>query len=201
MTPTTADASEQLPQFRCGLAARWLPRAMAAAILVTAMLASWRIDERVSQTVWGYARHAVVLAGALAALGLLRQGGEVRVDVRLEEGRLEFVHGARATSLRLADIDSLRYAPPFSVTRHWLPATVLLDRWGKVWRLSALLVDGGELIRGLLERAARNDLSSWAEVHRLEARMGRAGQRVVIGYAVAAALILAAGLFYFGAPA
>jgi hypothetical protein len=77
----------------------------------------------------------------------------------------------------------------------------LLDRFDQLWRVPALLVDGRIWLERLLEHAGRDDLRAYADAHDLGARMERAGQRTVLGYSVAAAILVAAALFYlFGRP-
>jgi len=194
---SSGSASTSARLFRCGAAARWLPRCLAAAILVGALLASYRVGPKAHAAGWSYAGPLVVVAGAAAALWILRKGAELRTGlVPVEEG-LEFVDGRRRTLLRWKEIDSLSYAPPFSTGRYWLPAAVLGDRDGRGWRISALTSDGTELIGELLRRASRSDLDAWADALQLDRRMARPGRSVLCGYAVAAAVLSAALGFYF----
>jgi hypothetical protein len=186
--------------YRCARAARWLPRVLAGSVLAAAMLASFRIDPRVDAMGWGPVRTFVVLGGAVVALLILRKGAEVRTVVELDGEAVTFRQGGREASLPHRDLDSLEYAPPLSASRHWLPAAVLVDRWGKAWRLSAVLERGDRLIERLAAVTGRSDLESWIEALRLRRRMGRAGRLCLIGY-LAAAAILAGGLvFYLTAP-
>jgi hypothetical protein len=182
--------------YRCGAAARWLPRCLAAAILGGALLASYRFGPKTVQAGWTYAGPLVVIAGAAAGLWILRKGAELRIGLILSEGGLEFVDGGRRTLLRWQEIDSLSYAPPFSSGRYWLPATVLGDRDGRGWRISALMADGESLIGELLRRAGRSDLDAWADALQLERRMARPGLSIVGGYAAASVVLVAALWFY-----
>lgn len=183
-------------EFRCGLAARWLPRVLAAAVLVAAVLAAFRVDPAEVLTASRYLRRGVALFGALAALWIVKKGAEVRTAVGIRGDQLVFRVGARSYELLIRDLERLEYETPFAVTRTWLPALVLRDRFGQPWRVSALISDGGTLIAELLRRTGRSDLATWSETLRLPRKMGQAGVRVAIGYA-AAATIVAVGVAYY----
>ena len=77
---------------------------------------------------------------------------------------------------------------------------MLIDRWGKAWRLSALLDGGDRLIDELLAITGRSDLASWVEVLRWRRRLGRARQLCAVGYTAAAMLLVAAIVFYLTGP-
>lgn len=192
----SADATE----YRCPAAARWLPRVLAGAVLAAAMIASFRIDPRANAMGWGPVRTFVVIGGAVAALLVLRKGAEVRTRVRLDEEGLTLLHGSRTAYLPFRELDSVEYSAPFSASRHWLPAAVLVDRWGKGWRLCALLDGGERLIDRLVAVTGRSDLESWVEVLSLRRRMGRAGKLCAVGYLAAAAIVAAALVFYLTGP-
>ena len=191
---SAAPASEG-PVYRTATAARWLPRIFAGSLLLAAMLGSYRIGPEAARG-WRYARPAVVVFGAILALGVLRKGGEVRTAVGLDEEAVVFHAGSRELRLHYRDIASIHYAPPFSASRFWLPATVLVDRFGTAYRLSALLEDGDRLLDDLLRRCDRNSLDSWAEALQLRRRMGRPATIAAIGYAASAGILVAAVLFY-----
>jgi hypothetical protein len=183
-------------RFGCPLPALWLPRLLAAVVLVAALLASYRIGTGLS--VSGFpARHVVVLLGAAIALWIVRQAGELRTEVRLTVDALVFARGARESRLRLEEIQSLSYDPPFAVQGLWLPAAALIDRDGRRWRLSAMLAGGDRLIGQLLRRTGRHDLEVWAETHHLRRRMGRTVLRQAAGYLVVSVVLAAALVFYF----
>ena len=192
----SAVAAQDEPSFyRCGLAARWLPRALAAAVLVAAVLAAFRFDPHEVLSASRYLRNFLAVLGGALALWIVRKGGEVRTMFAVLDDELLIRHGMREYSLRLEDLDRLAYETPFAQSRTWLPALVLRDRFGQSWRVSAFLDGGGQFLEELLLRTGRSDLRSWAETLRLEEIMARAGRRVLIGYAASAA-ILAAGLLY-----
>ena len=182
--------------FRCGLAARWLPRVLAAAVLVAAVLAAFRFDPHEVLSASKYLRNLVAVLGGVLALWIVRKGGEVRTAFAIGEDELLVRHGAREYSLRLEDLDRLAYETPFAQSRTWLPALVLRDRFGQAWRVPALLSEGDRFIEELLAGTGRNDLRAWSETLRLDEVMARAGRRVLIGY-LAAAAVLAAGLVYY----
>ena len=189
------DETEPERFYRCGVAARWLPRTIAAAVLATAMLSAFRIDAT-SQALAPTVQQFVVFAGALVALGVARKGSEVRCVFGLTRDALTVGVGSRNLRLGLAEIQRLDYAAPFAGSTSWLPAAVLVDRDGRVWRVPALIDGGDQLFSELLRRAERHDLDSWADVCHIVPRMGRYRLRIRIGYAVAAA-ILVVGVGYY----
>lgn len=182
--------------YGCGAAARWLPRALAAAVLMTAMFGVFRIDDT-GDALLPTVRRFIVVAGALLALSVARKGSEVRCKFGLTGEALTVVVGSRHYRLELADVGRLDYAAPFAGSLNWLPAAVLIDKDGRSWRVPALVRDGDELFAELLRRANRHDLDSWAEVYRIVPRMGRYTFRIRLGYAVAAAIALVGLGYYF----
>ncbi len=185
--------------YRCGAAARWLPRTLAGSLLGAALIATRRVDpELVISGSRGF-RTAVVVLAAILALWILRRGSEVRLRIEVTDGSdLLFQLGAQRFTLRLRDVDALRYDAPFGVSRSWLPATVLIDREGREWRLPGLLDAGDRLVDDVLRGTEQPNLEAWAQALRIRSRMRRGSQRVRIGYATAAA-IFAAGVLYYGA--
>ena len=73
---------------------------------------------------------------------------------------------------------------------------MLRDRFGQPWRVSAFLDHGDRFLEQLLERTDRSDLRAWAETLNLGARLGRSRRRVIIGYAAAAAFLVAGVVYY-----
>ena len=120
--------------YGCGAAARWLPRALAAAVLMTAMFGVFRIDGT-GDALLPTVRRLVVVAGALLALGVARKGSEVRCKFGLTREALTVVVGSRHYRLELADVRRLDYAAPFAGSLNWLPAAVLVDKDGRSWRV------------------------------------------------------------------
>jgi hypothetical protein len=182
--------------FRCGAAARWLPRTLGSVVLAAATMAAFRMDPHGFLLSSTYIRNGVVLAGALAALFIVRLGAEVRTTVEVGETGLLFSHGARSHPLSYDNISRLGYAAPFAATRNWLPAMLLFDKDRGCWRLLSMIRDGDRLLRMMLERSGRADLVAWAESLTLERRMAGSARRVIIGYIISAA-VLAAGLLYY----
>ncbi len=187
--------ADEVSFYRCGPAARWLPRALAAAVLAAAVLAAFRFDPYETLSASKYLRTLVAVLGAVLALWIVRTGGEVRTTFAVGDGELLLRHGPREYALRLEDLERLAYETPFAQSRTWLPALVLRDRFGQSWRVSAFLDGGDRFLEELLARTGHSDLRSWAETLRLGEIMARSGRRVLIGYAASAA-ILAAGLVY-----
>lgn len=182
-------------RFRCGPLARWLPRALAGAMLVAALLAGQRIEHRGG--VGAQAQLLIVAAGAILALWVLRQGSEVRVEVEVDDRGLVFIRGAHRSALSFSAIEGLTWAPSFSLSRTWVPGCVLLDAEGRHWRLCALLHHGDRLVEELLRRAGRDDLAIWAAERFVVRHMARTGIFVVLGYAAAATTLVLALSFYW----
>ncbi len=191
-----ADTSQARAAYRCGAAARWLPRALAGSLLAAALVATNRVDpEFVVSGSRGF-RTAVIVLAAILAVWILRQGSEVRLRIEMDDRDLVFESGAQQSTLRLVDVESLRYDAPFGVSRYWLPATVLIDREGREWRLPALLEAGDRLVEEILQRCGKQDLETWAQALRIRSRMSRGDSRVRLGYATAAAILGAALVYY-----
>ncbi len=183
------------PVFRCSAAARWLPRTLAAAVLVSAMILSMRIYAGVAGSGWSHSRTFVILVGAAVALMIVRAGGMVRVELSLLDEALHLRVGKYERELPYELIVSLGYDTPFVKPREWLPAMVLIDRFNKAWRIPALLVDGDRFVTQLTAAAGRDDLRSFASAHDLVRKMRATRSRLVVGYSVAAALVLVSWLF------
>ncbi|NIL99756.1 MAG: hypothetical protein GTN89_02100 [Acidobacteria bacterium] len=181
--------------YRCSDAARWLPRILAASALVAAMILSVRIYAGVAGSGWSHSRTFVILVGAAVALMIVRAGGMVRAEYRLLDEALHIRVGKHERELPYEMIVSLSYETPFVKPKEWLPAMVLIDRFDKVWRIPAFLVDGDRFVTELTEAAGRDDLRSFASAHGLTTKMAATRGRLMIGYSVAAALVLAAWLF------
>ena len=163
---------------------------------MAALISGQKIAAPATAAGMGLVRPAVALVGGILALAIVRKGGEVRLEVAVRAGSLRLSLGGRHVDLPFDQIASLGWASPFSGSRHWLPAAVVVDRAGRLWRLSGVLEDGDRLIAELLAAADRNDLQAWSESLGLAPRMARSGPRIVVGYAVAAAVTAAALGFY-----
>jgi len=183
-------------RFSCGSAARWLPRALAGAVLVVAMFTVARLQAE--PAVYGVRTFRMVLlvAAAAAALWIVRKGGEVRLIVSVAEDRVDFELGSRSAGVAYEEIDAVGYEAPFGPSRSWLPAAVLLDRQGRVWRLSGLLSDGERLVDEFVGRCGREDLAAWIDAQGIRSKMGRAALRIRIGYAVVL-VVISAGLGFY----
>ena len=72
----------------------------------------------------------------------------------------------------------------------------LLDRQGRVWRLSGLLSDGERLVDEFVGRCGREDLAAWIDAQGIRSKMGRAALRIRIGYAVVL-VVISAGLGFY----
>ncbi len=179
--------------YRCNLAARWLPRVLAAAILIGALVAGYRLAD----TAMG-ARFRFVLVGsaALIALFVVRAGAEVRLAIRPQAEGLAFRLGRARSLLRYDRIDSLRFEGPFASGLRWIPTVVLISNRGDSWRIPALIADGEGLIDDLIRLSGREDLASWVDALGLKQRFRRVRSTLLAGYGAAAAIAAAGIVFY-----
>jgi len=182
--------------FRCGAAARWLPRVLAGSVLATAMFVAMRPGPASAVLGAREFRAGLVIMAGVVALWVVRKGGEVRIEVGLGRNGLVLSRGPHRTELAYDEIDGLRYEAPFGTSKSWLPAVVLTDRRGAAWRLSSLLDRGGDLIDDLLQLSGRQDLHAWADALRIRRRMAGSGRRVGLGYGGACVVLLAGVIFY-----
>jgi hypothetical protein len=169
-----------------------LPRTLAAAALISATILSARIDAAVVDAGWSHSRTLVILIGAACALVIVRSGGMVRAEFSLAAEALRLRIGKYKRELPYEQIVSLSYETPFVKPREWLPALVLIDRFGQRWRVPALLDDGERFVSELTAAAGRDDLRSFASAHNLSTRMAATRGRLVWGYMIALAMIVAA---------
>jgi hypothetical protein len=183
-------------EYCCSAAARWLPRILAASLLAAGLLAAFHFERRPNVPYASQFEAFLVLVGGVLAFWVVKAGAEVRLRLRFEDGRLWFSYGGRSAALELRDIERFEYAAPFVAGRRWLAAAQIIDRGGAVWRVPALLANGGEWLDELLRRTGRSDLDAWAEALNLRERMSRAGRHLAIGYGVALGLIAVATVFY-----
>jgi hypothetical protein len=172
------------PTYRCGSAARWLPRSLGGAVLLVMLLVAF--DDRGSTgAVEGGVRRFLGFAGAVVALWIVRSGAELHATFRLIDRALVIARGRAESRLDLDAIERLDFAPAFSRPGIWVSAAVLVDRAGVGWRVPALLDGGAVFVRELVERAGRQDLRSWAEERDLARRMGRTRMRLWVGHGIA----------------
>lgn len=177
--------------YGCGVAARWLPRSLGASILVAALFVAYGVQGAAGAA---YMKQAVVMLGAVLAIGVVRGGVEVRRTIRIFGSGLRLEYRGTGLDLPFEEIERLGYAPMFTDLRRWIPAATVLDRHGREWRLPALVDDGDRMIREIVQRSGRHDLDAWDEALDLSRRMARGGRMVVVGFAVSAG-ILVAGMF------
>lgn len=183
-------------RWAAGPAARWLPRALAASLLTAGLLAAFRFDEHGNLPFARGIQGVIVVAGAALGLWVLRAGAESRVVAVLEPRRLLLEHGGHVAGVEFHEMRRLEFEWPLAASRRLWPATVVVDRFGRSWRLPAVLRHGDALIAELLRRSARDDLRTWAETLRVERRMRLGPWIVVLGYGLAGSTLLAALVFY-----
>jgi hypothetical protein len=193
---TERDGSDGATIYRCGVAARWLPRALAGSVLVAAMLLALRLLPASGVPGAREFRAGLVVLAAVAALWVVRKGGEARIEVGVGPMGLFLFRGPHRTDLSFEEVDGLRYEAPFGPSKSWVPAAVLTDRRGTAWRMSGFLEHGDDLIDELLELSGREDLRAWADALGIRRRMAGASRRVGLGYGISAIVLLSGLTFY-----
>jgi hypothetical protein len=192
MTETPEPNPEAERQYRCSIAAVWLPRILAASLLVSGLFAAREIDPAGVVPFSGPVRTVIVIAAAAGALWLVRGGSEVRLRVAVDSTHLTFSAGRHSRKLPIADVRALDFVSAFGTRTRWMPAVVIADRHGGRWRVPAVLREGSQLVETIVERSEREELRAWAEARRLHRRIARAAYLVPVGYVVALALPLLA---------
>lgn len=187
--------SPELQSYRCGAAARWLPRVSAAAVLLAGLLASFRFQAWDSNPGGSPLRMFLVVVVGAMALWILRSAAEVRIRVDLDDQRLQLSYGSQSSGITLQQIERFEFDHPMTASRRLLPATVVVDDKGRAWRLPVVLDSGAELIEAIIERTGREDLEAWADSLSLRQRMNRSSLVTGIGYACVALIL--AGAFWF----
>lgn len=184
-------------------AARWLPRVLAGSVLAAAMIGARGMDPENVVSGSDTARLLVTVFGAALAWWLVRTGGEARVSVRAGDDGVEFRAGSHRRVLEYRDMTAVRFQVPFEARWRWLPALVLVDRFGAGWRVPAFIERGPELLRRILERCPAEEAVRWAEARRVDRSLERSRRFVPIGYVVAVVVLAAALIrtYAFGAGA
>jgi len=182
--------------YGCSGAALWLPRVLAAAVIVASMLGAFRLELSPGASFSKPIQGGVIVVGAFLGLWILRAGSEVRIRMHLDGPRLFFSSGRQSAALEVDSIVRLGYEAPLGASRRLFPAAVLIEKNGRPWRLPVLLDRGAALIDDLLERSGRSDLVSWAESLRLRQRMERRRTVLVVGYSLSGLIVAAGWLFY-----
>lgn len=182
-------------EYRCGTLARALPRLLAAAALLAGFLVAARF-EGVRVPFLPAFRTALVLGAAVAALWILRRGGALRMTFVLDGRRLRQRLGRREVAVELRDLRRIRWAPPLSARSSWVPAVVLVDRSGREVVLPSFVENAPRLLEETIRGADRHDLAAWSRELALPRRLARGRVHIVLGYALAAGLVLGAVSFY-----
>jgi hypothetical protein len=181
--------------YRCSAAARWLPRTVAATVVLATLFVTGRFEGAPGVVGSPRLRMALWIGAGLFALWVLRKGAELRLRCWLTGDSLVFDYGTKPNSLPFGEIESLKFAPPFSWRRSWIAATVIQDRRGQAWRLPVALVDGDLLVNELVTRSGREDLAAWVDALNVLPRMRRGRLHPFLAYAIAAAVAAAAIVF------
>jgi hypothetical protein len=191
-------AGNGVSRYTSGLAARWLPRLLAGAVLAASMVLAMRYESTVNGDFVRLLRAVIMSMGGMVALWIVRSGAEVRLVVELNSQQLRFGIGPESPVLSYAAIDRLTFQTPFAGSWRWLPAVTLLDDQARSWRLPCTLENGAALIEQLVRFSGRSDLESWADTLTLRGRMSRPGLIVASGYLLAAGIMTGSILYYFG---
>ncbi len=178
--------------WRCPTSVRWLPRALAGAVLAAGVISARTLDRTADPVLASRVGLLVTLAAAALAWLVVRTGGIVRLEIRLGEDAVEVSGGRRERALEYRDVVALDFAAPMTAGRRWVPALTLLDRFDQTWPLPAWVDDPRALLRGILEHAGRTDLEVWAEARRIGDRLERAHRALWLFWALVPALPVAA---------
>ncbi len=182
-------------EHRCSRGGIWLPRVLAGAVLVAAIIASRTMDPDQLFASSRIYRSLVIILGGIIALWILKDGGIVRWSVRAGETGLLFRSGRKENLLEYRDIVHIDYHLPFSDGRHWLTALVLTDRLNGHWRIPSFIEDGKGLLSELLRQADRNELNAWSDARRIPGRIGRGAGSLGLWYGLSG-MVLVFGLLF-----
>jgi hypothetical protein len=170
-----------------------MPRLLGGAVLAAAAIVHWSLAPYGAFS--GMVKGVLVVVAAAAALWLVRAGSEARMEIAVETDRIRLGARGRFVDLSLCDIEAIDYDPPFSSSRRWLPAIVLVDRRGRRWRIPASIEGGAAMVGEIVERSGQDRLRSWAQARRVDRKMALSGWFTAAGYSAAAGLVVAATIF------
>lgn len=179
--PPSSDAPLARPtRYTCSNATRWLPHALAAAILAAGLAL-------VADAPQGSLRRpAGWVGGAIVAWWVLRSGRVLRRHVRVDRDGLVVGDGASERTLELRDLATVRFEFPFEAGRQWVPLLAVVDRFERRWAIPAALVDGERFLAELVEACDREDLRTWTAARAIGPAMATAKRWTArVGYAVA----------------
>ncbi len=174
---------------RSPCAAVWMPRVLAAAVLAAGTSAVLQEPGRLG--IAGGLRALVWIAAAGTAVWIWRGGRDARAGVTLRRDCLVFGGGARRLELPAADLEGVDLEPAFASLGRWFPAVILVDRFGRRWRLPVTLERAEELVERFIEAAGRDDVRAWYGARAVARRLRRQRWIVPLGYVCAAGLIVA----------
>jgi hypothetical protein len=170
-----------------------MPRVLGGAVLAAAAIVHLSLEPHAVFS--GTVKGVLVVAAAAGALWLVRAGSEARMEVAVEADRIKLGGRGRYVELAIREIEALDYDPPFSSTRRWLPALVLIDRRDRRWRIPASIEGGEAMVGEIVERSGQDRLRAWADARRIVPRMAASRWFTAAGYAAAVGLVVAAAVF------
>ena len=176
--------------FRCPVAARWLPHALAAAVLAALTIVSQPGDSDPSRS--SFLRPIVIVVGAGLGLWVLRRGAVLRRQVTLGAAGMSIALGRRERTLEYRDVASIDARIPFEASWQWVPTVVVVDVFEHSWEIPMAIDDGPRLLETFLDRCDRDDLRVWADARSIRRRLSRGPRFVPIAYAVAVLLVVGA---------
>ncbi|MBZ5640414.1 MAG: hypothetical protein LAO51_16860 [Acidobacteriia bacterium] len=190
----TSAQGEPAPEttFRSSRSARWLPFALASAMVVAALILAARIDAAGRVPNSAVMKTLLVASAAVLGVRIALSLRELRLRVRVRSKDLLLELGGRTAALAWEDILRVDWDPPFRHYGRWPPALVLFDRRAQRYRVPSLIAGGEQLVAVLLARSGRSDLADWAEAHRLDMKMARGRVWTAAGYLAAAGVLAAA---------
>jgi len=182
-------------RFECGVAARWLPRVLAGAVLASGMIAASTIDPEGLVSWSGRVRVAMWVVSAALALAIVRGGAVLKRFAELGEENLRIGVRAHAQSLPYVEITDVRLVGPFAGGRSWAPTIAIYDRAGRGWSVPAPLRNGEMFVDHLLSNVGDEQVRAGAEARGVRAGLAWARGAVCAGYVLAGAVLLIAVLW------
>ena len=91
----------------------------------------------------------MLLSGLALGFGVIKYGALAVASFELDDEDLIVKLGAHERRLPYEQVTQLKYDGPFERRRQWLPALIVLDRFGVGWRVPSLIRDGDRFVDAL----------------------------------------------------